>query len=125
MPIISKNGNAQLLEMPSEEKIKVAIKSILVDNSLGSVEFSLGFYMTCWDFILEDLKEVVQEFINGASLSNFFTTSFIFLIPKVDAPTSCEKLCPIISLCIVAYKIMSKLIVSQLAKFLNQMIFPK
>lgn len=113
MLIIFKNGNAQLLKiMHLEEEIKEAIKSIMVDSSLGPYGFVLGFYMTCWDFILEDLREVVQEFFfNEASLSKFFTAPYIVLIPKVDTPTSFEKFHPI-SLCMVAYKIMSKLIVN-------------
>lgn len=72
----------------------------------------------------EDVLEVVQDFIQGASFIRFYASSFIVLLPKVKDPQSFDKFFPI-SLCYVAYKICSKLIVKRLTSILPQLISPE
>lgn len=67
-----------------------------------------------FEFIKGDLLEAVIAFFSGAALPKFFTALFTFLIPKVENPTSFEKIWTI-SLCSMAYKILSKLTVGRLS----------
>lgn len=92
------------------------MKSSPRPNGLG-----LGFYLTCWDFH-KDLVEVANEFFTGVSLPWYSNASFIVLITKVENPTNFKKFCHISLLCTVAYKIFSKIIVSQLSRYLHNII---
>lgn len=86
------------------------VKSIPVDSSPRLNNFGSGLYLTCWDFLKEDLLEATIVFFISVPLLRFFIASFIMLIPKVENPTSYKKFQPI-GLCTLAYKILSKPIV--------------
>lgn len=79
---LTKEDNVSLLTPHSKEELRVAMKSIPVDDSPGLDDFGSGFFLTCWDFIKEDLLETVTKFFNGVPIPRFFSTSFIVLIPK-------------------------------------------
>lgn len=89
--IITYENSAKLLAPPLEGELKVVVQSITTDSVLGINGFGLNFYLTCWDFIKDDLMEATTEFFTGATLPRFFTTSYIVLIFKVVNPTTYEK----------------------------------
>lgn len=98
---------------PTLEELETAVKVIPRESSTGPDGFGSRFFLACWDFIKQDLLEAAKEFFIGACLPRFFTSSYIVLILKVQDPNSFEKF-KLISLCSIAYKIFSKIIVGQL-----------
>ncbi|XP_040986544.1 uncharacterized protein LOC121234610 [Juglans microcarpa x Juglans regia] len=77
--------------------------------------------LTKGDIIKEDVVEAARDFFRGAPLSRFYSSSFIVLIPKVPEPSGFDKFHPI-SLCSVAYKIFSKIIVNRLNSILDSLV---
>lgn len=109
---------------PSNKELKVATRFIPIDSSPGPDGFGSSFYLADWELIRDDLLEAANEYFNGATLPRFFTTSFIVIIPKVVEPLTIEKLQPI-NVCLMAYKIFSKIIVGRLSGYLSQLISSK
>lgn len=79
--VIIEDDNAKLLALPLEEELKAAMKSIPTDSSPRPDELGLGFYLTYWEFLEDDLMEVTTELFTSVTLPRFFTTSFIVLLP--------------------------------------------
>ncbi|KAF5468188.1 hypothetical protein F2P56_012363 [Juglans regia] len=94
-PSISMEENVELCWLPSEEEVKDA-----------------------------DVVEATREFFTGALLSKFYGASFIVLIPKIPGPKSFDKF-RLISLCSVAYKMFSKILVARLNAILPRLVFPE
>lgn len=122
--VITEKENDHIITWPSKMELKEGLESIPIDSSPSPDGFGFGFFLTCWELVKEDLLEVGKEFFSGVPLPRFFTYSFIVLILKVVEPSSFENFRPI-SLCSVAYKIFSKIIVGQLSSYLNCIISPK
>lgn len=78
--------------------------------------------MTYWDIVKEDVVEEARYFFSGSILPRFYSSSFIVLILKVLDLSSFDKFRPI-SFCSVAYKIFSKIIVSQLTRVIHKLVF--
>lgn len=110
-----------IIKEPSKMELKLALNSILTDSSPKSNAFGSSFYVACRDFIKEDLMEAAKEFFSGVALPKFYTSSYVFLIPKVMDPTSFDKFRSI-CLCSVVYKIFSKIIIRRLTSCLNRII---
>lgn len=119
--LVTNEDNFELCKEPSEEEIKDVIFSILQQSSLGPDGFGSSFFIICWDCIKDDVVEATREFFSGIALPRYYALSYIVLIPKVPDPKSFDKFRPI-SLCFVAYKIFSKIIVSGLSGLLPRLI---
>ncbi|KAK1557037.1 hypothetical protein Q3G72_016579 [Acer saccharum] len=104
-----------------EEEVKRAVFSIPKDSSPGADGFGSEFYMSCWDIVKDDVMDAAVDFFQGTPLSRFYSSSFIVLILKVDNPASFDKFRPI-SLCSVAYKIFSKIIVFRLTDLVEKLV---
>lgn len=98
-----------------------ALCSIPIDSSPVPNGFGSSFYISCWDFVEDDLLEVATNFFQWGPLPRFFSSFYMVLIPKFKEPTSFDKFSPI-SLCSIAYKIFSKGIVGKLTNFLSKII---
>ncbi|XP_042944788.1 uncharacterized protein LOC122278670 [Carya illinoinensis] len=122
--MVTEPDNADLCRVPSQQEIKEAVFSIPVDSSPGPDRFGSGFYRACWQIIYKEVVEAVVEFFSGVMLPRFYSTSFLVLIPKIPNPTSFDKFCPI-SLCLVFYKICSKILVNRLSSILSRIISPE
>ncbi|KAF5452050.1 hypothetical protein F2P56_027088 [Juglans regia] len=118
---ISDEENRWLCATPSKLEVKQAVFSIPKNSSLGPDGFGSGFYMSCRDIIKEDVVEAARDFFRGAPLSRFYSSSFIVLILKVPEPSSFEKFRPI-SLCSMAYKKFSNIIVNRLNSILDSLV---
>lgn len=66
---------------------------------------------------------MVMDVLKGKGLSNSLNDTFLVLIPKVDAPQSAKEFRPI-SLCNVAYKLVTKVMVQRLKIVLPRLISP-
>ncbi|TXG69366.1 hypothetical protein EZV62_004301 [Acer yangbiense] len=118
---ISNDDNDFLCSIPTEEEVKRAMFSIPKDSSPGPDGFGSEFYMSCWDIVKDDVMDAAVDFFQGTLLSRFYSSSFIVLIPKVDNPASFDKFRPI-SLCSMAYKIFSKIIVFRLTDLVEKLV---
>ncbi|XP_022867657.1 uncharacterized protein LOC111387334 [Olea europaea var. sylvestris] len=61
----------------------------------------------------KDMMKAACDFLGGSPLPRFYSSSYIVLIPKVENPQGFDKFQPI-SLCSVAYKIFSKILVKRM-----------
>lgn len=109
---------------PSELEVKNALLSIPKQSSLGPDGFVSTFYLSCWDIVKDDVVEGARDCFGGSSLPQFYSSSFIVLIPKVQGPRSFDKFRSI-SLYLVAYKIFSKILVVRMIGFLSQIVSPE
>lgn len=116
---IEKNEN--IVWVPIELELSTTLKTISSSSSLGLDGFRSIFYISCWDIVKNDLLEVARDFFIGYKFPKFYTSFYIVLIPKVKNLLSFDKFRPI-NLCLVVYKIFSKIIVSQLTSHLNCII---
>lgn len=80
------------------------------------------FYLTCLEIVKEDVVAAVRDFFPSSSLPLFYSSSYIVFIPKAEEPKSFDKSRPI-SLCSVAYKTFSKVLVQRMTHLLPQLIF--
>lgn len=115
---ITEKDNEGFVRNSSEAELRMTLFSIPNDSSCRLDRFGLGFYIACWDFVKGDLLDATKEFFKCV-LFRFFTSFYVILIPMVKEPNSFGKFRPI-SLCSVAYKIFSKIII----KILTQGDFP-
>lgn len=106
---------------PSDEEVKQAVFSIPKESSPGPNGFGSEFYISCWDIVKHDVIEAARDFFRGTPLTRFYSSSFIVLFPKVPNPYSFDKFRPI-SLCSVAYKIFSKIMVSRLTVVVDKLV---
>ncbi|KAF5441975.1 hypothetical protein F2P56_037069 [Juglans regia] len=116
-PVISDSDSSILCSVPTMNEVFSALSSIPSNSALGPDGFGLGFFKSYWEVVKEDVLEAISEFFVSKQLPRFFTASFLVLIPKVDNPSGFDKFRPI-SLCLVFYKICSKIIVNCLTGLL-------
>lgn len=69
----------------------------------------------------QDLFDMATVFFEGIPWTNFFGATNIVLIPKVDVPEGFGHFRPI-SLCLVVYKIMGKIMVFRLAPIIGGLV---
>lgn len=118
-PIISVQENEGLCG-----QVREALWPIPKNSSPGPDGFGSTFFMYSWDIVNDDLVEAGEDLFLGNSLSRFNSSLFIVLIPKVQDLKSFDKFHPI-SLCSVACKIFSKMLVKRLTVFLSRVISPE
>jgi hypothetical protein len=79
----------------------------------GPNGFSVNFYQKHWAIIGLEVSNVVIDSLNSCYLNKEVNYTYIALIPNVKNPSSVTDYCPI-SLCIVLYKIISKVLANWL-----------
>lgn len=119
--LVTDEDNKNLTTIPSIDELKEAVFSTPIESASGPDGFSASFYRCCWDIIKEDLLNAATDFMSGVHLPPAYSASLIVLVPKVENP-NCFSLFRPISLCQVAYKILSKILASRLSKILPKLI---
>ncbi|KAG6510216.1 hypothetical protein ZIOFF_028225 [Zingiber officinale] len=66
--LVSLEENQVLLALPSFEELKQVVWEMFKDSAAGSDDFSVVFYVACWDIIKENLYQAVLDFFQGDSL---------------------------------------------------------
>ncbi|CAA6664228.1 unnamed protein product [Spirodela intermedia] len=115
---------SSIMTIPTREEIKDVIFSMSRNRAPGPNGFSADFYSTCWDIVGTDLVHAIKEFFRRKVFPRSWKATFITLIPKVVNLTSFRDFRPI-SLCNVCYKVISKIITTQLSIFLDRLISPE
>ncbi|XP_026417206.1 uncharacterized protein LOC113312685 [Papaver somniferum] len=123
MPCISNEENNMLTGIPTHEEVKNVIFSMQPWTTPGLDGFPPGFYQEMWSIVGEDTVRMVQSFFRSKHMLKQINHNFVSLIPKVNNPKSAADFRPI-SLCNVAYKIISKLLASRLKGLLDRIITP-
>ena len=79
------------------------------------------FYKTFWNIVGEDVTAVVLNALNTGIIPESINATFICLIPKIKNPKKVSDFRSI-SLCNVIYKLIAKVVVNRLKKFLAHTI---
>uniref|UniRef100_A0A803Q980 Reverse transcriptase domain-containing protein n=1 Tax=Cannabis sativa TaxID=3483 RepID=A0A803Q980_CANSA len=112
-PSISVQENEMLLEIPSEEEIKLQVFQMHPLKAPGPDGFSGCFFRRCWEIVKSDVITFVQEFFRTGELSGNVNHTFLCLIPKGENPKTVDRFRPI-ALCNFVYKIISRIISQRL-----------
>nr|KYP46578.1 Transposon TX1 uncharacterized [Cajanus cajan] len=122
-PQLGAEAVTSLLAPITKEEVRRAVMSMKSFKAPGPDGFQPFFFKQYWSIVGDELWRTVNEaFVNGSSDSSLLETLMV-LIPKVDHPMHLKEFRPI-SLCNVAFKVISKVIVARIRPFLNDIIGP-
>ncbi|KAI8563661.1 hypothetical protein RHMOL_Rhmol03G0126400 [Rhododendron molle] len=122
-PTFSKEDNDSLRLPLSDAEIWNSVKSINAYKSPGPDGIQAIFYHKFWHVVGPEVRKFVRECFQLSSIPEEMNKTFIALIPKKDNPDSIKMFRPI-SLCNVAYKVVTKIIVARLRPLLTKIISP-
>nr|KYP51246.1 Putative ribonuclease H protein At1g65750 family [Cajanus cajan] len=107
----------------TKEEVRRAVMSMKSFKAPGPDGFQPFFFKQYWPIVGDELWRTVKDaFRLGYSDISLLETQMV-LIPKVDHPVSLKEFRPI-SLCNVAWKVISKVLVARLRPFLPDVIGP-
>lgn len=118
---VTEDQNHIMLSAIDKKEVKMAIFSMHPDKSSGPDGISPGFFQKFWSIVEDDVYQLVSKFFSLGKFENNITDTNIVLIPKKHSPTTMMDLRPI-SLCNVAYKIVSKVLANRLKKVIGSVI---
>ncbi|KAL0392714.1 UNVERIFIED_CONTAM: hypothetical protein Sradi_2494200 [Sesamum radiatum] len=107
----------------TKEDIKLVTFDIIEDKSLGSDNYSSGFYKVIWPVIAEEVTGAIMEFFYTGRLLRKLNVTLLALIPKVQSPSTVSEFQPI-SCCNVVYKAITKILVQRIREVLDKIISP-
>ena len=107
-----------------EEEIKKAIFSMKPLKASGIDRLQAIFYQSQWHIVGPSFCKFIIDIFNTGKFPQNVNKTLLVLIPKVDNPTNLKMFRPI-SLCIVAYKTVTKIIANRLQALLSEMIGPQ
>ncbi|KAL4323403.1 hypothetical protein GQ457_11G027310 [Hibiscus cannabinus] len=123
-PSVTEDMNFGLMADFTSDEVISAFRDINPRKSPGIDGLPSGFFRQHWDILGEDLISLCLDLLRGHADMASVNENVIVLIPKVDKPTSMRQLRPI-SLCIVIYKIVSKVLVNpEIDDLLLGFLFP-
>lgn len=99
------------------EEVYDALFGMTPLKALGVDGCHVQFYQSKWEVIGDSLVEMVRRAFKDGSFDRYFNKTLLVLIPKVPTPELITQFRPI-SLCIVPYKVLSKVIVNRLKPFM-------
>lgn len=122
-PTRTKEDNAYLTSIPSEDEIKKVLFQIGALKSPRPDGCNPKFYQRMWDTVGADIVECTQKNLKYKSPLNAINNTFVVLIPKKTQFQNVNDVRPI-SLYNVVYKIVSKVVANRLKRVLNKIISP-
>jgi len=112
----------ECLEAPfSDDEVWKALQEMGDLKAPGADGIPSIFYKRFWSLVGDKLKEEVLSVLNGGRMPRGWNDTIIVLIPKVNKPEKLKDLRPI-SLCNVAYKLISKAIANRMKTILPEII---
>ena len=79
------------------------------------------FLRKSWHIVVKDVVDAVQDFFRHGKILKEFNITAITLIPKIISPVAVANFRPI-ACCIIIYKVINKLICTQLGIILPEII---
>lgn len=120
-PKITMEMNAQLIAPVTDREIKDALDLIGADRAPGPDGFTAAFYKQFWDTIGPDVCNMVRRFFESGIMDNGINHTNIVLLPKFPEAADMGEYRPI-SLCTVAYKLISKVLDIRIQRCLDVII---
>ncbi|XP_072074186.1 uncharacterized protein [Arachis hypogaea] len=115
--------NRKLTRPVSFDEVKCAVFSVHPQSAPGDDGFTAKFFQFYWNLVEEDVFKAVRNFFVSGRLLKSFNHTQICLIPKIPNAKNMTQIRPI-SLFSVVYKIISKVLVHWLQKFMTSLISP-
>jgi hypothetical protein len=109
--------------IPDEKEILDTLKDMKRNASQGPDGFNVEFYIATWDWIGQDVIQLVRTFFQTGIMPSHINDTHIALIPKKLVPLVPADYRPI-SLCNVIYKIIAKCIANRLKPHFPDYIHP-
>ena len=119
--IVTEEQNAQLMAQISREEVREAVFDINPHKCPGPDVMNGFFFQQFWDTMGDDLTSMAQEFLITGKLEEGINKTNICLVPKKLEAKRLVEFRPI-SLCNVAYKIVSKVLSKRLKSVLPWII---
>jgi hypothetical protein len=116
-------ANSELVKQVSKEEVHDALMSMKSYKTPGPDGFQPIFFKLFWDVIGDDIWNFVKLAFEKGYYDPQVCETLIVLVPKGDNQRTFKDLHPI-SLCNVAYKLISKIIVARLRPFLDGIVSP-
>lgn len=104
-------------------EIKEGLDGIDDLKAPGSDGMPALFYKKNWHIVGDDIVREIKTFLEGGDMPSGWNETIVVLISKVQCPEKLKDLRPI-SLCMVVYKIISKVISNRLKSILADIISP-
>lgn len=105
------------------EEVKNAVFEIKSGAAPGPDGFPAIFFKEFWSTVGEDLWMFVAAAVRDGVFDPILSKTLLCLIPKINIPKEIGHFRPI-SLCNVAYKILTKVLVNRLRPYLSSYIGP-
>lgn len=122
-PVLDGEDNNTLCLPITNADVWNHVKQIKAYKAPGPDGLQAVFYHNCWDIVGEDVCNLVRDCFTSRNVPSEINRTYIALIPKIDCPQQVNQFRPI-SLCNVAYKIITKIMVSRLRPLLGKIIGP-
>lgn len=104
-----------------ENEVLRCLKICAVDKASGPDGFTMGFFITCWDVVKQDIMDNFQNFYEQEVFQKSFNVTFIALIPKKKCAMKLRDFKPI-SLIGSIYKLISKVLIERLKRVVDKLI---
>ena len=119
--ILSDEMNQALSAEVMKPKVGATLSSMQSDKSPGPDGFTMDFSKSFYEFLKEDLLEVVKESQRIGRVHGALNSTFLCLIPKKKDVVSFDDF-QLISCCNVVYKLLAKIIARRLMLFFSEVI---
>ena len=115
-------GVASSLEvMLSEEEIFTALSSCCGDKAPGPDDFTMTFWLFCWDVVKPEILGHFREFYLNGTFQRSLISTFLLLIPKKEGAEDLRDFRPI-SLVGSVYKLLAKVLPNRLKSVMGEVI---
>ncbi|XP_056859988.1 uncharacterized protein LOC130508476 [Raphanus sativus] len=120
-PVLTATQNETLMKPISREEVRRAVFEINPHKCPGPDGMNGFFFQQFWETCQEEVMEMVQRFFQTGVMEEGVNNTNICLIPKSPTARKMSEYRPI-SLCNVAYKVISKLMTGRLKQVMPSLI---
>ena len=106
--------------MFSEKEIFAALSSCCGDKAPGPDDFTMAFWLFCWDVVKPEILGLFREFYLHGTFQRSLNSTFLLLIPKEGAE-DLRDFRPI-SLVGSVYKLLAKVLANRLKLVMGEVI---
>jgi hypothetical protein len=122
-PTIDEEGKNYLLNHVTKEEVSAALNSMKPYKAPGPDGLQCIFFNQYWHVVGDDIFRLVKTAFHTGYFDSAISETLIYLISKIDPPTTFKDFRPI-SLCNIVYKIITKVLVLRLRSILDSIIGP-